>query len=143
MQESIDVARVVEAFYARMSAGDVEGAAACLVEDPRTFAIGTQRIGPGRDEWLESIRGNAEMGVRWETGGLRAWEAGDGGFAVDETSAVLPDGMRLTMRTTAFLTRDADGSFRIFNMHFSWAVPDEIAMPRVTQWREELGLVTA
>jgi ketosteroid isomerase-like protein len=143
MQESSDVARAVQAFYERMSAGDVDGAAATLSADPDTFAIGTQRVGAGRSEWLQSVRENAAMGVRWVTGGLRAWAVGDAGFAVDDTSAVLPDGTRLTMRMTAFLAREDDGAFRIVNMHFSWAVPDEVAMPQVGAWREQLGLVAA
>jgi len=34
--------------------------------------------------------------------------------------------MRLAMRATAFLVRAGD-AFRIFNMRFSWAVPNEVA----------------
>jgi ketosteroid isomerase-like protein len=143
MQQSSDVARAVQDFYERMSAGDVDGAAATLSADPDTFSIGTQRIGAGRDEWVESVRANAAMGVRWEPGALRAWAAGDAGFAVDETTAVLPDDTRLTMRMTAFLVREGDGAFRIVNMHFSWAVPDEVALPQAGAWREQLGLVAA
>lgn len=114
-----------------------------LADDPDTFPIGTQRAGANRDEWIDSIRANAEMGVAWQPDALRAFEAGDAGFAVDDTTAVLPDGTRLTMRMTAFLMRGTDGAFRIVNMHFSWAVPDEVAMPQVAAWRDQLGLVAA
>ena len=139
MQHSQEVAATVEAWYERMSAGDADGAAALLVDDAETFAIGTQRIGPGRDEWLESISQMTEMGVRWSSGALRAWKAGGAGFAVDEITAVVPNGPALPMPMTAFLV-SSDGGYRIFNMHFSWAVPDEVAFEQVDAWRSALGL---
>jgi len=46
--------------------------------------------------------------------------------------------MRLPTRATAFLARDG-GAFRIFNIHFSWAVPDEIGMPQAAAWRDALA----
>ena len=139
MQRSQSVAETVEAWCERMSAGDADGAAAVLSADPDTFAIGTQRIGAGRDEWLESITEMTQMGVRWSASALRAWEAGDGGFAVGEIAAILPDGTALPMRVTAFAAREGDGGFRLFNMHFSWAVPDEVGMPQAGAWREQLA----
>jgi ketosteroid isomerase-like protein len=138
VQRSEAAAKAVEDWCEGMSAGDASAAAAALAEDPDAFAIGTQRIGTDREAWLESIREMTAMGVTWRTEGLRAWEAGDGGFAAGEIAAVLPDGMRLPMRMSAFLVRDAD-AFRVFNIHFSWAVPDEVAMPQAEAWREQLA----
>jgi hypothetical protein len=43
------------------------------------------------------------------------------------------------MRMSAFVVRDGS-AFRIFNMHFSWAVPDEVALPQLDTWRDQLGL---
>ena len=142
MEHSQEAAATVEAWYERMSAGDAEGAAALLVDDPETFAIGTQRIGPGRDEWVASIGEMTQMGVQWSSGALRAWEAGSAGFAVDEATVRLPNGVAVAMRLTAFLVRTPDG-YRIFNMHFSWAVPDEVAFEHIGTWRAALGLAPA
>lgn len=105
------------------------------------FVIGTQRIGGGREEWLESVRENTEAGIVFEAGPIRAWSVGDAGWAVDEPTIVIPGGLRLQTRMTAVLRRDADGVFRILHMHFSWAVPDEVAIESVPVWREQLGLV--
>lgn len=142
MEHSYDVAATIAAWYERMSAGDGDGAAALLVDDPETFAIGTQRIGPGRDEWVSSIAEMTQMGVQWSAGPLRAWEVAGAGFAVDETTALLPNGVGLTMRMTALLVGSDDG-YRIFNMHFSWAVPDEVAFEQADAWRAALGLTPA
>lgn len=143
MHSSAAVADTVRAHFERMSAGDIEGTAATIADDPDTFVIGTQGVAPSRDAWLASARGNAEMGVRWEIDDLRAREVGDAGFAAGDAIATLPDGTRLTMRMTAFLALGADGAFRLLNAHYSWAVPDEVAMPQVAAWREQLGLVAA
>ncbi|HVW17296.1 MAG TPA: nuclear transport factor 2 family protein [Solirubrobacteraceae bacterium] len=140
MQRSEQVAAAVEAWCERMTAGDATGVGAILAEDPEAFTIGTQRIGAGRDEWLSSIQQMTRMGVAWVASGLRSWEVGDGGFAAVEITATLPDGTELPMRATAFAVRDDAGAFRLFNVHFSWAVPDEVAMPQVGAWREQLGL---
>jgi ketosteroid isomerase-like protein len=139
MQDSQAVEAAVKAWCERMSAGDVDGVAAMLADDPEAFAIGTQRIGSGRHAWLESIGEMAQMGVAWSTSDVRCWETTDAGFAAGEITAALPDGMRLPMRMSAFLVRDRD-AFRIFNIHFSWAVPDEVALPQLESWREQLGL---
>lgn len=104
--------------------------------------MGTQRMGSGREDWVESMTQVAQMGVTWEPRDLRAWETGGAGFAIGEVIPALPDGTRLPMRFTSLLVRE-DGDFRIFNIHFSWAVPDEIAWPQVSSWREQLGLVAA
>jgi hypothetical protein len=47
------------------------------------------------------------------------------------------------MRMTAVLRREADGAPRIVHQHYSWAVPDEVAMEHVQAWRTQLGLVAA
>lgn len=143
MQQSVAAAAAVEAWYERMSTGDAESAVALLVDDPETFAIGTQRIGPGREEWVESIAAMTGMGVKWQSRSLRGWEAGSGGLAAGEVAAVLPDGAELPMRVTAFVVRGDDGAFRIFNMHFSWAVPDEVAFQQAAAWRDQLGLASS
>lgn len=122
-----------------MSAGDIEGVTATLADDPEAFAIGTQRIGSDREAWLASVSENAQIGVAWSASNVRAWEAGDAGFAAGEMTATLPNGMRLPMRMSAFVVRDGS-AFRIFNMHFSWAVPDEVALPQLDTWRDHLGL---
>ncbi len=142
MEHSRAVTAAIETWCDRMSSGDVDGVAATIVDDPDAFPVGTQRIGSGREEWLGSIREMAEMGVAWSSSDVRAWETADAGFAVGEVTATLPDGTRLPMRITAFLVREGD-SMRIFNIHFSWAVPDEIGLPHAIAWREELGLAAA
>jgi hypothetical protein len=65
------------------------------------------------------------------------------GWAVDEPTWVLPNGVRLPCRMTAVLRGEPDGTFRILHMHYSWAVPDEVAIEHVDAWREQLGLTTA
>jgi ketosteroid isomerase-like protein len=143
MQQSSEAADAVKEFYERVSAGDVEGASATIAGDPAAFVIGTQRIGGGREPWVDSVRENAAMGVRFEAGDVRAYENGGSAWAVDEPSLVLPNGMRLTTRMTAVLERDDGGAFRLVHQHYSWAVPDEVAMEQATGWREQLGLVAA
>ena len=140
MEQSKEVEAAVSLFYERLSQGDVEGTDATIASDPEAFVIGTQRIGAGRDSWLESVRENAEMGVAFEAGPIRAWATGDVGWAVDEPTIVLPNGLRLTTRMTAVLEREPDGVFRLLHQHYSWAVPDELAMTQVQSWREQLGL---
>jgi ketosteroid isomerase-like protein len=142
MQHSQAVEDAVNAWCERISAGDIDGVAATLADDADAFSIGTQRIGAGREEWLESAKQVAQMGVSWSASGLRCWETADAGFAVGEITPTLPNGTSLPMRATAFLLRDGD-AMRIFNIHFSWAVPDEVAWPQVQAWREQLGLVPA
>jgi len=41
---------------------------------------------------------------------------------------------------TAVLRREGDGAFRMVHQHYSWAVPDELAMEHAPAWREQLGL---
>ena len=140
MQHSEAVATAARAWCERDERRDVNGVAGTIADDPEAFAIGTQRFGPGRDAWLESIGEMAEMGVQWEWSTLRAWEADDAGFAAGEITASIPEGPTLPMRATAFLVRNG-GGYRVFNMHFSWAVPDEVAMPQVGAWQEQLATV--
>lgn len=141
MEQSSEVRDAVARFYDRLSAGDVAGTATTIADDPDAFVIGTQRIGGGREEWLESVHENAAADVVFEAGTIRAWAVGDAGWAVDEPTIVLPNGLRLPTRMTAVLRRDADGAFRILHQHYSWAVPDEVAIESVPVWREQLGLV--
>ena len=143
MQDSTEARDAVARFYERVSAGDAVGAAATISGDQHAFVIGTQRIGTGRDQWLDSVRENTEMGVAFEAGPIRAWAEGDVGWAVDEPTAVLPDGTRLTMRMTAVLRRETDGAFHLVHQHYSWAVPDETAMAEAQGWREQLERTTA
>lgn len=142
MDESIEVRDAVARFYERLSAGDVDGTAATIADDAGAFVIGTQRIGEGRAAWLESVRENAEFGVAFEAGAIRAWAAGDMGWAVDEPTIVIPGGPRLTTRMTAVLRRDPDDTFRLLHQHYSWAVPDEVGMEHAQAWREQLGLAS-
>jgi hypothetical protein len=142
MQESTEVRDAVLRFYECLSAGDVEGTEATIDTDRSAFVIGTQRIGSGRDAWLDSVRENASFGVVFEPGQVRAWAEGDMGFAVDEPTIVLPDGTRFPTRMTAVLVR-RDDRFRSVHQHYSFAVPDEVAMEHLPAWREQLGLATA
>lgn len=139
MKGSDEVRDTIVQFFERMSAGDVEGTAATISDDPEAFVIGTQRIGGGRDAWLESVRANASRGIVFEPGAVRAWGEGDFGRAVDEPSIVLPDGTRLRTRMTAVLRRDSPGPFRIVHQHYSWAVPDEVAIGQAQAWLEQLS----
>ena len=56
MDESREVRDTLMRFYERLSAGDVDGTAATIADDPEAFVIGTQRIGDGRESWLGSDR---------------------------------------------------------------------------------------
>lgn len=140
MKESDEVRDVVLQFYERMSAGDVEGTSATIDDDPEAFVIGTQRIGSGREAWMSSVTENAEAGVVFMAGAIRAWQEGDFGWAVDEPTIVLPDGTGVPTRMTAVLRRERDG-FRLLHQHYSVAVPDELAVEHASSWREQLGLV--
>lgn len=142
MEQSTKVREALERFYERISAGDVDGTAATITADPQAFVIGTQRIGDGREAWLDSVRENAEMGVVFEAGPIRAWAEGDMGWAVDEPTLVLPNGLRLTTRMTAVLRREGD-SYTILHQHYSWAVPDELAIEQAPAWREQLEMAVA
>lgn len=139
MQESQEVREAVERFYEQLGAGDVEGAAATIAADEGSFVIGTQRIGGGRAEWVDSVRENVGYGVALEAGEIRAFAEGEMGWAVDEPTFVLPDGTRLTARMTAVLRHEGDGAMRLVHQHYSWAVPDEVGMASAQAWREELG----
>lgn len=143
MQESQEVREAVELFYERLSAGDVEGTAGTIAADQAAFVIGTQKIGGGRAEWLDSVQENATYGIAFEGGAIRGFLEGEMGWAVDEPSIVLPDGTRLTARMTAVLRREDDGVLRLVHQHYSWAVPDEVGMASVQAWREQLGLGVA
>lgn len=140
MEQSEEARNAIALFYERLSSGDVEGTSATIVADAEAFVIGTQSIGTGREPWLDSVRENAQMGIVFEAGAIRAWADGPMGWAVDEPTIVLPNGMRLGMRMTAVLRRESDGVLRIVHQHYSWAVPDEVAMGHVQEWREQLGL---
>jgi ketosteroid isomerase-like protein len=140
MQTSSEVCDAVTRFYERLSAGDVEGTGSTVMGDEEAFVIGTQRVGSGREARLESIRENAAMGVVFEAGPIRGWAEGRMGWAVDEPTIVLHDGTRLTTRMTAVLRHDEDGVFRLQHQHYSWAMPDEIAMGQAQAWRNQLGL---
>jgi ketosteroid isomerase-like protein len=140
MEQSNEVREAVSRFYERLSAGDVDGTAATITDDAEAFVIGTQRIGGGREQWLDSVRENAQMGIRFQAGEIRAFAEGDMGWAVDEPSIVLPNGVGLRTRMTAVLRRERDGRFRLVHQHYSWAVPDEVAMQHVHEWREQLEL---
>jgi ketosteroid isomerase-like protein len=143
MLQSTEARDAVAQFYAMLSAGDVDGTAATIADDAEAFVTGTQRIGDGRESRLDSVRENAQMGVVFEAGDIRAWAEGAMAWAVDEPTVVLPNGVRLPMRMTAVLRREADGALRIVHQHYSWAVPDEVAMEHVQAWRTQLGLVAA
>lgn len=143
MQQSNEVREAVARFYERISAGDTDGAVATIADDADAFVIGTQRIGGGREAWIASVRENTQMGVVFEAGEIRAWGEGDAGWAIDEPTLVLPNGMRLPTRMTAVLRRGADGAFRLLHQHYSWAVPDEVAMQHAAAWREQLASATA
>jgi ketosteroid isomerase-like protein len=142
MQESSEVRDVVLRFYERMSAGDIDGTSATIDDDPEAFVVGTQRIGSGREAWMDSVRDNVEAGVVFEAGAIRAWAEGDFGWAIDEPTIVLPEGTGLPTRMTAVLRRAGDGGgFRLLHQHYSVAVPDELAVEQANTWREQLGLV--
>lgn len=143
MLQSTEARDVVVRFYERLSAGDVDGTSATIADDQEAFVIGTQRIGHGRGPWLDSVRENAQMGVRFEAGTIRAWAEGPMGWAVDEPTIVLPDGARLPTRMTAVLRREPDGALRIVHQHFSWAVPDDVAMEHASAWHTQLRLAPA
>lgn len=143
MQQSNEVRAAVERFYERMSAGDIEGTSAAIADDPEAFVIGTQRLGSGREAWMGSVRENAAIGVAFNPGNIRAWAEGDTGWAVDETTIALPNGVAFIMRTTFVARRESDGVFRLLHMHASWAVPDEVALEQAPAWRDQLGLGSA
>lgn len=142
MHASDEVREAVSRFYERLSSGDVEGSADTIDADPEACVIGTQRVGSGRAAWLESLRENAALGVVFEAGPIRAWAEGDMGFALDEPTIVLPDGVRVPTRMTAVLRRSG-GVFRHVHQHYSFAVPDEVGLEHASAWRELLGTARA
>jgi ketosteroid isomerase-like protein len=139
MQESTEVREAVLRFYERITAGDVDGAAATIADDPGAFVVGTERTGSGREAWLGSLTAYAEMQLRFEAGPLRAWANGDLGWAYDEPTVSVPDGPGLVTRHTAVLERRADGAFRFLHQHYSFAIPDDVAIEQADGWRERLS----
>ena len=72
MQESSEVREAVLRYYERVTAGDVDGAAATIADDPGSFVVGTERTGAGREAWLGSLAAYSDMRLRFEPGPLRA-----------------------------------------------------------------------
>ena len=139
MQESTEVRDAVLRFYERVTAGDVDGAAATIADDAGAFVVGTERTGGGREAWLGSLEAYAEMQLRFEAGPLRAWGSGGLGWAYDEPTVSVPDGPSLAVRHTAVLERGADGTFGFLHQHYSFAIPDDVAIEQADGWRERLA----
>jgi ketosteroid isomerase-like protein len=140
MQTSAEVRAAVEEYFERFNAGDAEGAAALIADDAAAFVTGTQRIGEGREHWVQSLTAYAGAGAAFESADVRAWAAGEMGWAVDEPTMVLPEGLRLKLRMTAVLQRADDGGYRMLHQHFSFAVPDEVSDEHAAAWRMQLRL---
>ena len=138
MQESTEVREAVLRFYERVTAGDVDGAAETIADGPDAFVVGTERTGGGRQAWLGSLGAYAGMQLRFEAGPLRAWARGDLGWAYDEPTVSVPDGPGLVTRHTAVLERGADGAFRFLHQHYSFAIPDDVAIEQADGWRGQL-----
>jgi hypothetical protein len=79
------------------------------------------------------------MQLRFEAGPLRAWASGHLGWAYDEPTVSVPDGPSLVTRHTAVLERGADGAFRFLHQHYSFPIPDDVAIEQADAWRERLA----
>jgi ketosteroid isomerase-like protein len=140
MQKSAAVEQAMQHFYARFSAGDVEGFAQTITSWPDAFVVGTD---PG--EWQEGrttwIAGYEEQitaipGIRLEAGDLRGYAEGSLGWAADRPSFVLPDGTAISTRLTTVL-RLEDGGWKLVNAHFSIGVPNEEMFDLVQRWAHQ------
>ena len=148
MQASDGVSRAFERFCGRFNAGDLDGFDAAIAADEESFVIGTQRWAKGRAEWLGNYKalvdrglvGPQGAGLRVEVSGLRGFDEGSVGWAAAWVTFVFPDGTRLPTRTTSVF-RNRDGDWKLLHVHFSVAVPDEIAGAHVDEWMEQLGEV--
>jgi len=127
VRESPELIALVERMYAAQAAGDVDWLSTLLSTSDGTLTIGTDAAewwegAQIRDRWraqVEAFGGAARMTATR----LRAYEEGDVGWVADEPQVVLPDGTRLTMRSTAVFHRQ-DGEWRLVQGHSSLGVPN-------------------
>lgn len=140
MEGSPDAAAGLARLYDAFNTKDRAAFAACVLDHPDAFVIGTQRWSGSRAKWMQNFDELVESGmdVRLAEDGIRAWAEGDSAWAVDRPAFVLPNGMRLPTRLSAVLAR-RDGEWRVVHAHFSVAVPDETALENAAAWLEELG----
>jgi hypothetical protein len=129
MEPSAAVREALLTFYERFSAGNVDAFAQSIASWPDAFVIGT---GPtewqdGRDTWIAGyeMQITAIPGIRMQAGNVRAYAEGALGFAADQPSIVLPNGLSVPVRLTAVL-RQESGIWKLLNIHFSAGVPDEV-----------------
>jgi len=127
VRESPELIALVERMYAAQAAGDVDWLSTLLSTSDGTLTIGTDAAewwegAQIRDRWLAQLAAGAS-GARMTATRLRAHEEGDVGWVADEPQVVLPDGTRLTMRSTAVFHRE-DGEWRLVQGHSSLGVPN-------------------
>jgi len=129
MEQSASVRQALLTFYERFSAGNVDDFGQSIASWPDAFVIGT---GPtewqdGRATWIAGyeMQVTAIPGIRMEAGDVRAYAEGSLGFAADQPSIVLPNGLAIPLRLTAVLQQEGD-TWKLLNVHFSAGVPDEV-----------------
>ena len=106
MQESPELRRVVEGYYAAAMEGNRDWVADTLSDSDAALAIGTDPA-----EWWEGGSTIRRMwaaqleaglgGAKLEPTRLRAYEEGDVGWATDQPRMVLPNGNRVSVRISA------------------------------------------
>ena len=140
MEQSASVREALLTFYERFSAGNVDDFAQSIASWPDAFVIGT---GPtewqdGRATWIAGyeMQITAIPGVRMEAGNVRAYAEGTLGFAADQPTFVLPNGLTIPVRLTAVLRLEGD-SWKLLNAHFSAGVPDEVLIDLASRGMSE------
>lgn len=132
MRESAAVKEAMLRFYDRLSAGDVASFEELVSASPATVVVGTA---PGEIvAERERLRYGFEAeGLGMTATGLRAYEEGSVGWALDEPTFTFPDGSAMKTRLTAVLRRE-DGRWKMVHMHVSVGVPDEEVLELQRRW---------
>jgi hypothetical protein len=129
MERSREVADALVRFYEAF--GVAEAFDSVVAPDPDAMAIGTDRRVDNRDAWQAAFGSLA--GVTVERGEIQGFRQESVGWVVDDPTFVLPDGRSLRTRLTAVAREEGD-SWKLVQVHFSVAVPDEVALAEAAGW---------
>jgi hypothetical protein len=122
-------------FCESLSEGKVANFDELVSKDPATLIIGS-----APEEWLtdrDRLRFPFEVkGMRLEVTDPVAYEEGNLGWAVDQTSFVFPDGSVMQSRLTAIMRKE-DGRWKVVHLHHSVGVPEEEVIELQRRWSAE------